>query len=508
MPNNNEGVVYTNPPQSRNEAILESGINGTPYTDPPQSRIEDLLIQLINAGGGGGTVVIANPEETGSEANLTGLQVGANKFKVTTIDDENASENSTYSSEKIDTIAESKLDASLATVSGGAVNLFDIATSKANWRPTAAAGATYADGAASNNSYTTNLITANKTDKSKFKINFSSAPSYYRTFFYTSEQTWKGGTNNLQQDEDGFYYIDISNASVSGFSYICLVFTTTDATMFSNLVVADYDSFGDAKTVINDLYLSDKNVAMAKERLGIISDNVLEGKKWAVAGDSFTEGGWSSGQAPLLQSGKYAGQKAVYPYIIGNRNNMEIQNIFRAGRTLAHPADDTFTNTFADNYQNVAADADYLTIYLGINDSHHRPNASGSDGEDTTGEITLGTITDNTTATYYGAWNVILTWLITNRPNLKIGIIVTNGAETDDYRVASIAIAKKFGIPYIDLNGDERTPCMIRSTNADVASDVRTLRTNNWRISSSNSHPNEACHVYESTIIENFLRSL
>jgi lysophospholipase L1-like esterase len=166
------------------------------------------------------------------------------------------------------------------------------------------------------------------------------------------------------------------------------------------------------------------------------------------------------------------------------------------------------TNTFADNYQNVAADADYLTIYLGINDSHHRPNAYGSDGEDTTGEITLGTIADNTTATYYGAWNVILTWLITNRPNLKIGIIVTNAAETDEYRVASIAIAKKFGIPYIDLNGDERTPCMIRSTNADVASDVRTLRTNNWRISSSNSHPNEACHVYESTIIENFLRSL
>lgn len=512
MPNNNEGVVYTNPPQSRNEAIIESTINGTEYSDPPQSRMEALLKELnaliIAGGGGGGTVVIANPEETGSEANLTGLQVGANKFKVTTIDDENASENSTYSSEKIDTIAESKLNASLATVSGGAVNLFDIATSKANWRPTAAAGATYADGAASNNSYTTNLITANKTDKSKFKINFSSAPSYYRTFFYTSEQVWKGGANNLQQDEDGFYYIDISNASASSFSYICLVFTTTDATMFSNLVVADYDSFGDAKTVINDLYLSDKNVAMAKERLGIISDNVLEGKKWAVAGDSFTEGGWSSGQAPLLQSGKYAGQKAVYPYIIGNRNNMEIQNIFRAGRTLAHPADDTFTNTFADNYQNVAADADYLTIYLGINDSHHRPNASGSDGEDTTGEITLGTITDNTTATYYGAWNVILTWLITNRPNLKIGIIVTNGAETDDYRVASIAIAKKFGIPYIDLNGDERTPCMIRSTNADVASDVRTLRTNNWRISSSNSHPNEACHVYESTIIENFLRSL
>ncbi len=53
MPDNN-GVQYTNPPQSRNEAILESMIAGTPYTAPPQSRIEDLLIQIKNQGIGGG----------------------------------------------------------------------------------------------------------------------------------------------------------------------------------------------------------------------------------------------------------------------------------------------------------------------------------------------------------------------------------------------------------------------------------------------------------------------
>lgn len=44
-------------PQSRNEAILESIVEGTEYTDPPQSRIEDLLLQVkevIEEGGGGG----------------------------------------------------------------------------------------------------------------------------------------------------------------------------------------------------------------------------------------------------------------------------------------------------------------------------------------------------------------------------------------------------------------------------------------------------------------------
>lgn len=55
MPNNNEGVVYTNPPQSRNEAILESIITGNEYTDPPQSRMEDLLLQLKKVIEEGGT---------------------------------------------------------------------------------------------------------------------------------------------------------------------------------------------------------------------------------------------------------------------------------------------------------------------------------------------------------------------------------------------------------------------------------------------------------------------
>ena len=53
-------VRYTDPPQSRNEAILKATIEGTEYTDPPQSRIEDLLLDLkevIEEGGGGGRAV-------------------------------------------------------------------------------------------------------------------------------------------------------------------------------------------------------------------------------------------------------------------------------------------------------------------------------------------------------------------------------------------------------------------------------------------------------------------
>ena len=81
MPDNN-GVQYTNPPQSRNEAILESIIEGTEYTDPPQSRIEDLLLQIKEAGGTGGTTVIANPTLSGTETDLEGIQIGGTKYKI------------------------------------------------------------------------------------------------------------------------------------------------------------------------------------------------------------------------------------------------------------------------------------------------------------------------------------------------------------------------------------------------------------------------------------------
>lgn len=72
------GDVYTNPPQSRNEAILRATIDGVEYEAPPQSRIEDLLLQLkaaIEGGGGGGTTVIANPSGEAT-ADLEKLQVG------------------------------------------------------------------------------------------------------------------------------------------------------------------------------------------------------------------------------------------------------------------------------------------------------------------------------------------------------------------------------------------------------------------------------------------------
>lgn len=244
----------------------------------------------------------------------------------------------------------------------------------------------------------------------------------------------------------------------------------------------------------------------------------LYGKKWAVCGDSFTNDG---GTGTKIADGKYAGKSYTYPWIIGNRHNMDIVKFFEGGRTLAFPAvPDTFVNSLTNPnadwfYQNIPSDVDFITIYLGINDEHHAPSSSGGDGEDNTGKIPIGTTSDETTATYLGAWNVVLTWLITNRPNAHIGIIVTNGiANKDEYRQGQIAIATKFGIPYIDLNGDARTPAMLRTSNPNIPNAIKQALISKWAVDPTgtggevNMHPNDNAQLFESHFIEEFLRSI
>ena len=244
------------------------------------------------------------------------------------------------------------------------------------------------------------------------------------------------------------------------------------------------------------------------------SKNILYGKKWAVCGDSFSNGDWTgSDEAHTITNGKYIGKNATYGYLIGNRNDMNIQHMAFGGRTIATPQNLSSHNCFSDtespqNYTKIDSDVDYITLYFGINDSHNAPTSDGSDGEILVGEIPLGTINDTTVNTFYGAWNVILPYLIKNYPFAKIGILVSNGCDTDEYRQATIKVAKKHGIPYIDLNGDDRTPCMNRSTNENILSSVRISRTKAFRVSETNGHPNAKAHEYESYFIENFLRSL
>jgi hypothetical protein len=249
--------------------------------------------------------------------------------------------------------------------------------------------------------------------------------------------------------------------------------------------------------------------------------NILYKKKWAVIGDSFTAGDFSGYTDANGLTGKNSpevydaelGMYKTYPWWIMKRNNMILQKFFSGGKTLATPADGTFTNsiTYNDTYKQIDADVDYITIYLGINDGHHMPGSTGDDGENKTGPIPIGTETDETTSTFYGAWNILLRDLITLYPFAHIGILVSNGMDTDEHVEATIKMAKKWGIPYLNLDSGYDVPLLLRSRpncRPETCEEAIEIRRNQQRVSSSNWHPNHLAHKYESTFIEDFLRRI
>lgn len=80
----------------------------------------------------------------------------------------------------------------------------------------------------------------------------------------------------------------------------------------------------------------------------------------------------------------------------------------------------------------------------------------------------------------------------------------------DNGRDELIKIANYWGIPYLDLKGDLQVPMMLdgRYDNSIVNSKAIQLRNKAFQTSNNDHHPNPKCHLYRSTIIENFLRQL
>ena len=229
----------------------------------------------------------------------------------------------------------------------------------------------------------------------------------------------------------------------------------------------------------------------------IKNQNILYGKKWVACGDSFTEGDFSNSPTNnyIFTEGKYKGQKKVYPFFIGNRNNMKIINEAKCGTTITHK--EGKTNAFVDGrYMQIPTDADYITLKFGINDKGY--------------SVPLGTIDDDVNDTFYGAWNIVMEYLLTNHPFAKIGIIIGNGMQTENtFPNAIKEIAKKWGIPYLDEAFGENVPLMHRTNKSFVCRKAKDLKFANFSVKVGvNEHPNEKAHEYESTFVENFLRSL
>lgn len=234
--------------------------------------------------------------------------------------------------------------------------------------------------------------------------------------------------------------------------------------------------------------------------------NYLNGKKYVALGDSFTEGdfntfvdenGLEKRESPVIFDREWNMYK-TYPWWIARRNNMEVVNMAKCGGTM------TFMPEIGSNgnerslstlYKNVPLDADYITICIGINDSHKK--------------APVGNVKDNDVSTFCGSWNVVLRHLVTNLPYAKIGIIVTNGCVSHAYPDAIRAMARRWGIPYLDLEEDYKVPVMNRvSGRPEMCDEARQLRNKAFIVSDKNGHPNIEAHKYLSTVVENFIRSL
>ena len=369
-----------------------------------------------------------------------------------------------------------------------------------------------------------NYKTTDYIDVSGFVHNVCVSPKLRQWAEYLENKT-----PNTEATDSGYHNGAINNAVLTPHAntkYIRVTMHTADvdggtAQIEDNTACSYYE---DPYLALGEMYgLNNFQKSSVKD----ISGNRLRGKKWAICGDSFSAGDFSGSptQDYTIESGKYAGMKAVYGYLIGNRNDMDIQMLAVNGATMATPADGTFYNAFSDdtntgkqvgnltvhNYTEIDSDVDFITLYYGVNDSHHAIGQSGV--------IPVGELSDATTDTFYGAWNVVIGYIREHYPFAHVGIIVSNGTDAAAYPQALKAIAAKWGLPYIDLNGDERTPAMLRPVNDNLSDAVKAnlLATQAVRPEedttvdppiSANRHPNAKAHLFESWLIENFLRSI
>ncbi|MFA5208340.1 MAG: SGNH/GDSL hydrolase family protein [Candidatus Paceibacterota bacterium] len=214
----------------------------------------------------------------------------------------------------------------------------------------------------------------------------------------------------------------------------------------------------------------------------------LSDKKIVLVGDSITEG-----QRTTLTDFDTL-LKPTFGALIAQRNNMKYRNYGRQGWLLTHR--DGQTNGFSDAdglYTQLDTDADYILIMYGINDAGQ--------------SATVGTSADTTNVTFYGAWDVVLNYLITNHATAKIGIIIPPAFLNLTYRTAIRAMGVKYAIPILDTWADNVPLIYNKEPESGIPAAITTARQGTF-LNVDGTHLNDAGHAYFSTIVENFVKSL
>ena len=289
---------------------------------------------------------------------------------------------------------------------------------------------------------------------------------------------WTNGTGDVYDTgvEEAFSVVDSATVTVPAFendgdTIILLTDSTTQPT-FSTEIIGGYSSV----------------IAMLE------ASNPLWGKHYHACGDSFTAGSY------VTEFDKATGEPLTANFLVAKYNNMKFTKDAIGGSDMTNVA--AASKPFSvDRYLTIPEDADYITLQFGLNETEIAAEPS-----------TLGTNADATNTTMWGAYNIVLQWILTNRPNAKVGVIISDAWMTEAYANALIDICKFWGVPWLDLGGDPQvslnTGGRRGGSGITLSETAKSLRNNQFRISSSNSHPNAAGNRWRYTALQEFMRRL
>lgn len=224
------------------------------------------------------------------------------------------------------------------------------------------------------------------------------------------------------------------------------------------------------------------------------ASNPLWGKHYHACGDSYTAGAY------VTEFDKATGEPLTANFLVAKYNNMKYTKDAISGSDMTNVSDASAPFS-VDRYLSIPEDTDYLTLQFGLNETRIADEPS-----------MLGTSADSTNATMWGAYNTVFEWILTNRPNAKVGVIISDGWMTKAYADALIEICKFWGIPWLDLGGDPQVSLNVNGrrdgSGTTLGDTAKSLRNNQFRISDTNAHPNAAANRWRYTALQEFLRRL
>ena len=233
------------------------------------------------------------------------------------------------------------------------------------------------------------------------------------------------------------------------------------------------------------------------------SSNRLYGKTLVCCGDSITYGAdmdaegitHTSTITMYERSGVSFVEKTsnfyhTYGYQVAERNNMLFYNDGISGSTVEDIENHNGFSKANGRYTTLPDNIDYLTLWFGWNDSAYG---------------TLGEITDEVRTTFYGAYNIVLPYLIAKYPYTKICLCVPFGPFAG-IRQAVRDLGNKWGLAVFDFYGPQ-TPLYYGKEDS-VGVDASIVTANRTKFQANGAHPNFKGHRQLADMLEAFLRTI